>query len=204
MQSFIKAAALAALATAAMAGSANAAHFVGGYSVTANTNDPGLKISTQDLPGGIDFNLNSIGQSATADLFKIYTTETDVGADDKVAKAIKVLFSFSSPVAFNGAVNGTTWGSSSGWIQEGKVHWADPVYFDYAGGRLKVTLNDADFNEGWFGLDEGSRDGAKIKATFTLVRGGSAVPEPATWAMMISGFGMAGVALRRRRTAVAA
>lgn len=28
----------------------------------------------------------------------------------------------------------------------------------------------------------------------------SAVPEPATWAMMISGFGLAGLALRRRRT----
>ena len=70
-------------------------------------------------------------------------------------------------------------GRDLGLIQEGKVHWADPVYFDYAGGRLKVTLNDADFNEGFFGLDEGSRDAAKIKATFTLVRGGSAVPEPA-------------------------
>jgi hypothetical protein len=31
-----------------------------------------------------------------------------------------------------------------------------------------------------------------------------AVPEPASWALMIGGFGMAGAALRRRRTAVAA
>ena len=29
---------------------------------------------------------------------------------------------------------------------------------------------------------------------------GSAVPEPATWAMMIMGFGLAGAAIRRRRT----
>jgi hypothetical protein len=29
---------------------------------------------------------------------------------------------------------------------------------------------------------------------------GSAVPEPATWAMMITGFGLAGAAIRRRRT----
>jgi hypothetical protein len=28
----------------------------------------------------------------------------------------------------------------------------------------------------------------------------SAVPEPATWAMMIIGFGGAGVAIRRRRS----
>ena len=31
----------------------------------------------------------------------------------------------------------------------------------------------------------------------------SAVPEPATWAMMITGFGLAGVAIRRRRTTFA-
>lgn len=32
--------------------------------------------------------------------------------------------------------------------------------------------------------------------------GGGTVPEPATWAMLISGFGMVGLASRRRRTAV--
>jgi hypothetical protein len=32
----------------------------------------------------------------------------------------------------------------------------------------------------------------------------TAVPEPATWAMLITGFGMVGYGLRRRRTAVAA
>jgi hypothetical protein len=30
------------------------------------------------------------------------------------------------------------------------------------------------------------------------------VPEPATWAMLIAGFGLVGSAMRRRRTAVAA
>lgn len=34
--------------------------------------------------------------------------------------------------------------------------------------------------------------------------GVSGVPEPATWAMMISGFGLAGAAVRRRRTALTA
>jgi len=37
----------------------------------------------------------------------------------------------------------------------------------------------------------------------TADRGG-AVPEPATWALMIGGFGLAGAALRRRRAAVVA
>ena len=37
--------------------------------------------------------------------------------------------------------------------------------------------------------------------SYTL--GGGAVPEPAVWALMIGGFGMAGVALRRRKAAKA-
>jgi hypothetical protein len=32
----------------------------------------------------------------------------------------------------------------------------------------------------------------------------TAVPEPATWAMLVAGFGLAGATLRRRRTAIAA
>ncbi len=34
--------------------------------------------------------------------------------------------------------------------------------------------------------------------------GGGAIPEPSAWALMLGGFGLAGAALRRRRTAVAA
>lgn len=48
-------------------------------------------------------------------------------------------------------------------------------------------------------------NGGNPGSAFGPVIGGvsvsSAVPEPATWALMISGFGMAGVALRRRRVA---
>ena len=39
---------------------------------------------------------------------------------------------------------------------------------------------------------------------FALTQVGGAVPEPASWALMIGGFGLAGAALRRRRTTVSA
>jgi len=42
--------------------------------------------------------------------------------------------------------------------------------------------------------------GLRVEMTGTT---GSAVPEPATWALMIGGFGLAGATLRRRRMAVA-
>lgn len=44
----------------------------------------------------------------------------------------------------------------------------------------------------------GTKSPAELYADFRF--GGAAVPEPATWAMLIAGFGLAGTALRRRRS----
>jgi hypothetical protein len=45
-----------------------------------------------------------------------------------------------------------------------------------------------------------------LSGSFIIMSGvaGSAVPEPASWAMMIAGFGLVGAAMRRRSAAVAA
>ena len=39
--------------------------------------------------------------------------------------------------------------------------------------------------------------------SFGSGRGASAAPEPASWALMIAGFGLVGAGLRRQRTATA-
>ena len=54
-----------------------------------------------------------------------------------------------------------------------------------------TSLSFTDTSENWHGIQIGIAD----------VGGG--VPEPATWALMISGFGLAGAALRRRRIVAA-
>ena len=64
----------------------------------------------------------------------------------------------------------------------------------------------------WFMFDNKTRvegalyavDGNPRASQFITDRVISAVPEPATWAMMISGFGLAGSLIRRQRLSVAA
>ncbi len=72
------------------------------------------------------------------------------------------------------------------------------------GNDLQMTLLDShgqDTHRQLKGLSVGSSTGFNF---FDGVSGGSGVPEPAAWALMIAGFGLAGATLRqRRRTAMA-
>lgn len=65
-------------------------------------------------------------------------------------------------------------------------------------GFTSLALNSGDL----FAFDQRSLDSASGfgKATVSNFSAPGAVPEPATWAMMILGFGAMGVSLRRRRT----
>ena len=51
------------------------------------------------------------------------------------------------------------------------------------------------FEEGWFEVYAQAAEGAPFKYYFTI----SSIPEPATWAMMIIGFGMVGSSVRGSR-----
>jgi len=55
--------------------------------------------------------------------------------------------------------------------------------------RVQFTANSGSFDRGGPGLDN-----MKLDATLA-----SAAPEPANWAMMVGGFGILGVAMRRRK-----
>lgn len=187
-----------------LASPAFAATFVGDYSISAHTAGSGLLISTSkvgDMTTGFD--LTNVGDTKSfSPLFTIRTNESDVGADDLVSQSISVLFSFTQPGAVNGSVTGETVGEAAffGIFQNGLLTWNDGgvTTFDFgSNGVVQVALdNNVAFNSGIFGL--GSK-GAKVGATFTMLEAAAPVPEPASWAMLIAGFGLVGGAMRARK-----
>lgn len=202
---FLAAAAAVALALATPAA---ATQFVGSDSVTTNTSDPGLVVYANPINSNLNFSLN-VGQSTTIKLFNLYTNETAVNPDDLSAKPINVAFNFTLPTNFGGSVNGETAGTTSlfGIFQDGVLTWdhGGNLAMNFGnGGELDVHVNGGEFNKGLFGLDEGPRDGLTVSGTFKYVA--SAVPEPMSWALMLTGFFGLGAMLRanRRHAAFAA
>jgi hypothetical protein len=204
---------LAATAAAVcMATAAGATTYIATYSVSAYGGNNGLQIQTAyDANNPFTVNLNGNGATTTFDLFDIYTNEPTLDSSDLQNKDITVNFHFTAPGNQSGAVNGDTFGVN-GHIDSGQVTWDGPLTLNFGGTSLKITLSNETFNavtdtNGRDGcnncLNEGSGHDADVKATLvqTVTPGG--VPEPASWALMIGGFGMAGATLRRRRTMAA-
>ena len=200
----------ATLALAAgLATSANATNFVGADTVSAypyggpNSNG-GLNILIND-PTDLAFSLTNVGDSTGyLNLFRIYTDETSLQGDDMTDRPITLSFNFSAPApgssgGFGGETDGVTFWGLASW---GTLNWNNTTtLLNFASGyQLRVDLEEASetFNGGAFtNFHPGIQNGADVKANFTL----TAVPEPATWGMMIMGFGLAGAVMRRRRTA---
>jgi hypothetical protein len=70
-------------------------------------------------------------------------------------------------------------------------------------GALRYWQIDGDFRQSFTlvgDIDLSGTFGASAEANRIELTIGNAVPEPATWAMMIGGFGLVGAALRRRAT----
>ncbi len=212
------AAGAALLLSAGAATSAGAVTYtMSSYSISSYQGSNGLDIETaHDENTPLTFSLN--GNNATLgpiDLFDIWTDEDSVDNSDETQRPISVQFTFTAPSPNGGTVTGETFGVD-GQINDGRVTWNGPLVLNFGGESLTITLGNATFNAGADSshqdvqdcysndcLNPGQWNDADVTATFTQTIN-AGVPEPASWALMIGGFGMTGVMLRRRRSSVAA
>lgn len=207
MNKFLKAAALAAVASVAVYGSANAGVtqlFQGG--VGAST--PVIQNYNSGAVGTLYSNVASISFSNA-----ILKTGTDPdGAANPFSlppsQYLSILANGYVDVAFTKALSNFSfdWGS--------RDTYNTLKVYTTSGGIVPLIINPApgDGNQGAtdtngrFTLNATPGDGI-TRIVFETTQNsfeidnisGSAVPEPATWAMMITGFGLAGTAIRRRR-----
>jgi len=165
--------------------------------IDAHAADPGLVISTKlyDV-AGLNFSLDD-GQKFDFDFFKIWTNETDVGKDDTKAYLIEAILDFSNPNV-DAVLDGTTVGYTSflGVLQYGLLTWKGPSIIVLKDRTFSVSLENAKFNSGFLGLDEGPCAGAKIKAHVKQCSS-TKVPDSAT-TLSLLGLSLLGLACLRR------
>lgn len=76
-------------------------------------------------------------------------------------------------------------------------------FTQFSGGQIfSGTLASPMFNIGTYALNNPFFGGPALLTISDGSGTGSAVPEPASWAMLIGGFGLVGASLRRRRVAM--
>lgn len=97
-------------------------------------------------------------------------------------------------------VDGSSW-DPAGYVLNGvytQLTAGNAPFGSTQSGTFSIALNTGDE----FGFYVATIDGAFGPGVLSF--GAGAIPEPATWAMLITGFGLVGFAARRRRTALAA
>ena len=185
---------------------------------------PALAAPIVSLPGGSVVTLGALQQSNGPTSIApgiVFTATNDgyVGYQDAWGFGTHDEWSGTSMLGLNSALGSFTLTfdkAITGFLAE--VNWADDLYddssvtaFDMAGNeidRINLTEHSMDLEEpGFLGFGNTTAPIKSIRFTNSFIgirnlaiTSTAAVPEPATWAMMLVGFGMMGAAMRHRRT----
>ncbi len=172
---------IAAIASVLFAQSANAAQYILNYSGTKLGQTAilfaTLKIDTADfVNGGGGYDVNSVTGTVDGETVLGLIANPNTPGTTQAAGFVfnNILFNANPAFDLNGLAFTTSTGSWNLWGTDTDAY----TLMKYAGGRYT-----------------GAVDGQLSVA---------AVPEPASWAMLITGFGMIGAATRRRRFALTA
>ena len=226
----IAAAALAAAATSANAAIAIDGTLDGAYTHTATvTYDAGAPIANFGAPTSQS---NAIGYDIylASDANNVYGYLKTFGAGAEVGDFANLYFDL-DPANGNGSDIGFEVTNSRGFVAGGSGYSPVPIDFFASGGIVEFSIPDTYFMAPMSGLESQYAPGQQFAGngdTITLrlsqsfgysvaggdfygsdrlgavTLGGGAVPEPATWAMMIVGFLGVGAVLRTRRRRVVA
>jgi hypothetical protein len=195
--------ALAGAAALAATSAANAAVFVGS---TLGCFGPSCGLANTSSTGGLTFDTGSFNQADSSGFLAIGSgsgndtlgliSATNVASDwVNVPFSLQVNFtgpSGTSPSSalYSALVSGSVSSDGAG----GAFFDFDntPQFFTFTGGTFSLFVNDLAISAG--------NSNVPLNG---VIRVTAAVPEPATWAMMMLGFGAIGLAMRRRRPALA-
>ena len=147
--------------------------------------DPGLVLTGSLVQGALPwtFQLNTVGQSVSKDVFWIGTQECCVNLkDDAKSYPASATFTFSSPPGTSSSATGHSFGVLL--LDIGIVDWTSPATVDFgANGALSIQLDDVAFS---------TPGGANDKVTVTLTKAPTvAVPVPDS--LLLAALGLAGV-----------
>lgn len=190
---------IALAALLATASAANATTYLGTRSVGDATAQ--FSITTDDTIG-------VIGKSNITDwtftLTRGAVTKTFAGPDDGMLLDVKgsALTATATDLKFDfgAALNSYVFfqDNNSSDIDNFRATWLVQTSGAWTSFEAREEVINMDYNYNNFAIQ--ARSGV---VTLASVAGTAPVPEPAVWAMMIAGFGVAGAAMRRRKVAVA-